>query len=334
MRSLSRVALSISALVVASATAQAQSVISAHSGLLHYVEGRVYLGDKQVESKFGAFPEVKENQVLRTEEGRAEVLLTPGVFLRVGENSSFKMITNRLIDTRLELLKGTAIVEADELLKDNGVTVAYQDAAVRVVKKGLYRIDSDPAQLRVYNGEASVEAAGKTVAVKEGKLISLDSQLAMEKFDKTTGDALNRWSRRRGEYLSMANVSAAKSVLDAGGMWNTSGWYWNPFYGTYTFLPMQGSFYSPYGYRLWSPFSVYPVYYGPRYGYYGGGSAYNRAGLGYGSIPHTSSGYSGAIANSAPVSRGGVAASSPSMSSSAGSAPISRGGGGGGGPRH
>ena len=61
------------------------------------------------------FGEVKEKMVLRTAEGRAEVLLPPGVFLRMGETASFRMISNRLIDTRIELLTGSAVVEIDDL---------------------------------------------------------------------------------------------------------------------------------------------------------------------------------------------------------------------------
>ena len=94
------------ALAAGSVAALAQSVISARSGLIHYVEGQVYLGDQPVETKFGSFPEVKENGQLRTEDGRAEVLLTPGVFLRLGENSSFRMVTNRLIVDTRNALKG------------------------------------------------------------------------------------------------------------------------------------------------------------------------------------------------------------------------------------
>jgi hypothetical protein len=333
MASVLRVALCISGLALGSMCAQAQSVISARSGLIHYAEGRVYVEDKAIEGKMGVFPDVKENQTLRTEQGRAEVLLTPGVFLRMGENSSFKMITNRLIDTRLELLSGSAIVEADDLPKDNGVTVVYKDAAVRVMKRGLYRLESDPAQLRVYDGEASVEAAGKTIEVKEGKLLTLDGDLALSKFDKNTGDALNRWSKRRGEYISMANVSAAKSVLDSGRTWGAGGWYWNSFYGMFTYLPLSGTLYSPYGYRFWSPYSVYQVYYAPRY-YNSGMSGFNRGGLGYNTIPQTSRGYSGAIANAGGISRGGGAVSAaPAPAAPAATAPVSRGGGGGGGPR-
>src|SRR5581483_5406982 len=113
-----------------------QSVISAHSGVIHYTEGKVLLDNKVVDQKTGQFPEIPEKSVFSTEEGRAEVLLTPGVFLRIGENSSVRMISNHLSDTRLELLKGEAVVECDEVLKDNRITVLYKDATVSLEKHG------------------------------------------------------------------------------------------------------------------------------------------------------------------------------------------------------
>src|SRR5579863_8699003 len=72
--------------------ARAQSVISAHSGVIHYVEGDVTIDGSAVHPKFAEFPDVKSGQVLATEEGRVEVLLTPGVFLRLSENSSVRML--------------------------------------------------------------------------------------------------------------------------------------------------------------------------------------------------------------------------------------------------
>ena len=104
MKSVWNVALTAAVLALGAIPACAQPVISAKSGLVAYVQGEVFLGDQPVESSLTSFPEVKEKMVLRTAEGRAEVLLSPGVFLRMGENSSFRMIANRLIDTRLELL--------------------------------------------------------------------------------------------------------------------------------------------------------------------------------------------------------------------------------------
>src|SRR4051812_26213504 len=84
--------------------ASAQPVISAKAGTIAKVEGQVYLGDQLVEDSLTKFPDIKENGIVRAEDGRAEILLTPGVVLHLGEKSSFRLITNRLIDTRLELL--------------------------------------------------------------------------------------------------------------------------------------------------------------------------------------------------------------------------------------
>jgi hypothetical protein len=371
------------ALAAGSVAAMAQSVISAHSGLIHYIEGQVYLGDTQVETKAGTFPEVKENAQLRTGEGRAEVLLTPGVFLRLGENSSFRMVTNRLIDTRLEFLSGSAVVEAADIPKDNSVTVVYKEAAVHFPKKGIYRFDASPGQLRVYDGEAEVTAGDKNIQVKEGHELAFDT-LAVNNFDKKVGDTLNRWSERRAEYIAMANVSAANSVrtsaMYGGDVYSSlgyggygyggygygmggyglgpydgfgGGWFFNPYFGMFTFVPgMMGAFYSPYGYRLWSPFDVYMaympgMYYGFGPNYYGGGGygrAYNNAGY-RASVPvrtmasrgSTAVGRAGAVGSGRGISAGS-GSSGISSGRSAGSissvGSVGRGGGGGGGGGH
>ena len=193
-------------------TAPAQNVISARSGLVHYVEGRVYVADKVVETSVANFPEVKENQVLRTEAGRAEVLLGPGVFLRIAENSSFRMITNRLIDTRLEHLTGSILIECVELPKGNNLTVVSHETTVSLLTKGLYRFDNNPAQLRVFEGEALTEAGGRKVELRKGKMVSLDGNLVAGKFDPKLMDDLLLWSQRRSQYIAMANVSAANSL--------------------------------------------------------------------------------------------------------------------------
>jgi hypothetical protein len=271
MKPLVRLALGVTAwAALAISVVSAQTVISAKSGLIHYVEGRVYVGDQQIESKFGEFPDLKENAQLRTEEGRAEVLLTPGVFLRVGDHSAIRMVTNRLIDTRVEFLSGSALVEADELLKDNGVTIVYQDYAVQLEKKGVYRFDSSPPTVRVYDGEAMVLYNGKSEEVKPGHMLEMNGELKTAHFDKDkSADELYLWSRNRSQYLAMANVAAAQSVNNSGTYWGSSGWAWNPFFGMYTFIPMSGVYYNPFGWGFYSPYSVYSYLYGLPY--YGGG---------------------------------------------------------------
>src|SRR6185369_11622494 len=92
-----------------------QAVISAHSGMVNYVVGEVQVAGKPVKLDGAIFPEVKPGQTLSTKLGRAEILLTPGVFLRLDRDSSFRMVSNQLADTQVEILSGSALVEANEI---------------------------------------------------------------------------------------------------------------------------------------------------------------------------------------------------------------------------
>lgn len=243
--------------------ALAQSVISARSGLIHYVEGEVLLDGKPVEQKVARFPEVKDNQVLKTEEGRVEVLLAPGVILRLGEGSAVRMVSSRLADARLELLEGSALVEAAETSKDNSVALLFKEHTVTLGRRGLFRLDSGTGTLRVFEGEAQVQSpAAGLITLKEGKQLLFDG-LLVEKFDRKTGDALYRWAGRRSEYLALANLWAAKSALDRGEVWSTSVWRFNPYFWMFTFIPYNGVYRSPWGWNFFSPRRVYSVYYQP-----------------------------------------------------------------------
>src|SRR5215467_9371241 len=201
-------AFSASLIVFSQTPIFAQSVISAHSGLIHYVEGRVLLDGKPVEVKLTAFPDIKQSSELRTEDGRAEVLLNPGVFLRMGENTAIRMVANKLSDSQVEFLSGSAIIEANSQLvqKENSVTILYKGLSAHLRKAGIYRFDSEPAQLKVYSGEAEVDSGTNVLIVRSGKMVALMNPVAVEKFDVHNLDALSRWSQRRGEYVAMANV--------------------------------------------------------------------------------------------------------------------------------
>ncbi|MCC6860083.1 MAG: hypothetical protein IT158_16070 [Bryobacterales bacterium] len=306
----------------------AQNVISANSGLVHYTEGKVLLAGKPLESRPAQFPQIKENQELRTEEGRAEVLLTPGVFLRMAENSAIRMVSTRLTDSRVEFLSGSVLIESADALKENSVTIHFGDSVIRPRKAGLYRLDSEPPLFRVLDGEAGVEAGGKALVLKEGRMLHVEGEMAVEKFDPKVGDAFARWSLRRAEYISLANISAAKMMSDSGRNWTSSLWGWNPYFQMWTFIPYSGSFYSPYGYRYWSPGAVYMVYNPPVFSRgFDGGGRYN-ADLGYRTMPRTPAGYSGTIAATAPSRTAPTTAAS-----GAASAPVSRESGRGGGRR-
>lgn len=259
--------------VLAGCSLYAQYVISAHSGVVQYVEGKAYLNDTLVEPKFGNFLEIRENQELRTEEGRTEILLTPGVFLRMSEKSSIHMVSTRLTDTRIEILTGSAMVECDDAPKDNSVMLLYKGPSMLLVKHGLYRLDTNRARFQVYDGESIVKKESGQLTLKSGKRTALAGALIAETFDKRQGDELYIWSSQRSSYLAKANVASAMALRDSG---PTSGsWSWNPMFGMFAFVPGRGTLDSPFGGSFWSPFTVgdyNPGYYnGSRRNYYSGG---------------------------------------------------------------
>jgi hypothetical protein len=200
-----------------------QFVISAKSGLINHVEGLVLLSGEPVVSKSGAHREMKDGNELRAEDGRAEVLLNPGVFLRIGENSAVRMVSNDLADTRIEFVSGAAVIEPGGRLNGkanwaSSVSIGYRETTVHLLKNGIYRFDAEPAQLRVYAGEASVARGGGTQVVSAGQLIALASPGPLQEFDVTAIDSLGLWSKRRTVYISTTHESAVKR-RSPGGAW-------------------------------------------------------------------------------------------------------------------
>ncbi len=260
----------------------AQDVVSARAGMIQHIEGDVQIDGKTFvmpsrEKLFSRLPEVKKGSTMTTSEGRAEVLLSPGVTLRLGEDATFKMIDSDLAGTKLEIVKGIAIVEVLEVLKENLVTVQVDQSSIHFRKAGMYKLHvSGNSELLVYDGQAEVTLAGQTKSVKKGNALSLENVTMARKFDTEKGDALLRWSMRRSGYMAMANVSAASaarsgSAMYSGGMYVGSmysgrggmgGWMWNPYYMMYTYLPQRGTLCNGFmGYCYYGPDRVQQAFY-------------------------------------------------------------------------
>ncbi|MGP0075386.1 MAG: FecR domain-containing protein [Bryobacteraceae bacterium] len=248
----------------------AQSVISAHSGLIHFSDGSVFLDDQRVEQKTGKFDQMNNGSELRTEEGRAEVLLTPGTFLRVGANSAVRMLSNKLEDTRVELLRGSAVLDqASDTLADTSVTILYNLDQVRIKQPGRYRFDSEPPQVKVEKGDAEVTADGKTVEATAGYVVAFEGKLTARKLlddpSPVNRDSLDNWSEARNNSVDQSNQDAA-ATSDLSGV--IDGWNNNPdavlqSLGIPPYIPGMSSMVPPPGYGL-SP-------YGGLYGSYGSG---------------------------------------------------------------
>jgi hypothetical protein len=259
---------------------------SAVPGTLNYVEGQVYIADQPLDQNSVGKTNVQVGQSLRTETGKAEILLTPGVFLRQGDNSSLEVVATSLTDTEVRLTQGHAMVEVDQIYPQNNLRVVEGNATVRITKPGLYDFDLQQNQIRVFDGEAMVQDGDKQIKLKGGHDLSLASNTPEKsaKFDKKAlnGDDLYRWSSLRSDYVAEANVDGARIVAASGwyggygaGYWGVGwgwgpgwgGWYWDPYFSAFTFMPGAGIFYSPFGWGFYSPGFVYraPFYGGHFY---------------------------------------------------------------------
>jgi len=222
--------------------AHGQAVISTRSGVVHYFEGAVYVAGQPLEARLGRFATVPEGAELRTEQGRAEVLLTPGVFLRLSEKSAIRMIASALADTRVELTAGSAIVDAVEPAAGTSVTLVYQGWNIRQPGKGAYRIDCDPPRVWVREGQAEVAATGGVpVPVERGMDLPLAAVLVPEKYDIEPHDSLSDWADGRAQSISADNAIAA-NIEDPAMLSGSSSFPIDSF----TYFPMLG--FPSYGY--------------------------------------------------------------------------------------
>jgi hypothetical protein len=244
----------------------------ARPGTLNYIEGVAQLEGRQLKAKDVGSIELNAGQVLATEQGKAEILLTPGVFLRLDDHSAVKMISPGLTLTQVELEQGRAAVEVDELHKQNNLRISVGGVTTELVKVGYYVFNTNPATVRVFKGKAAVEVGGgKFQEVKGHHEYALTGAMKGEPIDFNTRkaeDEFYKWSSLRSQYLAETNNRLAEEYYGAPGFY--PGWYWDPYMWNYTYIGM---------YPYWSPFGYgfYPPYWG---GYWGGG--YHGRGFGGG----------------------------------------------------
>ena len=239
-------------------------------GTLNYVEGQVYARGQEQTPKSVGSTYLEPGQVMDTGNGYAEVLLTPGVYLRLGHDSAVKMLSPGLAKTQVELTKGSAIVEVDELFKENNLSMVMDDATTRIEKKGLYDFTVSQPAVKVLDGAATGYVGDHGFKLKKGhELVLAEGQApVIQKFDvaQVENDPLYRWSKLRAEYATEANVDEGNALMGAGGWWGP-GWYWDPVWADFAFIPGWGLGWGPFGYPFFSPW--YAAY-APYYGFYGG----------------------------------------------------------------
>ena len=249
-------------------------------GTVNYLEGKVSIDGNPLSTTQMGEAALASDQTLETMGGKAEILLSPGVVVRVGSNSELRMVSPELVNPRVEVVRGEAIVEVDQKPKDASIDILERGADASLLKEGLYRFDSDEGRIGVIDGRVRVSDNGAEKEFGKGKEVVLTAgPLRPVSFNRKAQDDLYRWSSVRSSYLAEANAATAQNVyMGYAPYWGT-GWYWNPYFSAWSWLPGNGFFYSPFGYPFYSPgYVIYRPYrsfghpgFVPRAGFRAGG---------------------------------------------------------------
>lgn len=242
---------------------------------------------------------------------QAEVLLNPGSYLRLAENSEFVLVDNSLNNLVVRLVKGSAIIEAT-----GGDDAAFQINVITnqkhfvIIRGGIYRINARPGvtELLVRKGRVLPDSNPREMVKGGTKVIYTGGEPLIAKLDKKEQDDFDLWSKTRAETLAKANLKISNRSVNgylasmspfelAFSSQNSWGiWAYSSYARSYTFVPFHYGWSSPYGHYYGNYCNVWhnPGY-SPGYGNNSGVIAGNPSsgGSSNGVTGGTSSGSSG-----------------------------------------
>lgn len=216
------------------------------------------------------------DRVRTAADGRVEILLNPGSYLRVGGNSEIELSDNTLANLEVRLLRGTAIVEAtgaDGLELNINISTPHTNFAI--VRQGLYRLNvvpEDATELIVRKGR--VILSDSHTKVKGGNKVVFNAtnfsvaKLTKEEKKAKDQEEVDVWSKNRAETLAKANrritdrmlTSAFATFRDNDPFFNRrlGFWFYSSRANCYTFLPFYYGWSSPYGGSYFNTVVYYP----------------------------------------------------------------------------
>lgn len=291
------IALSIAFGVVVTAQTENREryIISAKAGGINFVSGNVTVQRRRStrQKELTSTDDLATGDRVNTGAGgRVEVLLNPGTYMRVDENSEFELANASLDDLLVKLVKGSAVVEvsgADGVKLAIGFNTPQTEALI--VKGGIYRFNvlpNETTEILVRKGKV-LYGRGASNELKSGKKLLIGrGVLEVAKLEKKDQDSLDIWSKDRAQLLARANRKLQnRSLLTAfndyggnnWGPWRSYSsydsmgfWVFNSAIRSYCFLP--------YGWRAGS--SPYGHSYGTGIGYTGSGNGWSGGGGGGG----------------------------------------------------
>ena len=207
----------------------AQMIISAVGGMVYHVEGEIFINDEAVKFDPARLPQMKKGETLRTEEGRAEVMVVHDGFMRLAPHSIVELISAGADSAQVRLRKGTAIVELVEVWDRDSVAAFIGDHKIKFHKGGLYRLEADgdnQSMVKVFKGKASVVINDSEKMIKSKREMDLgDRSYTAVKFDPKGTDDFHKWHQLRAGIINtqrkeaMANCSTDRLVIPP---WNVT----------------------------------------------------------------------------------------------------------------
>ncbi len=180
-------------------------VISARAGGVNTVTGRASMRPHgNSEWKLLTIKEdLETGDVVKTgTDGRVEVLLNPGSYMRIAENSEVELANNSLDNLEVRLIRGTAIMEvtgAEDQEMFIGITTPH--ARLSIIRRGLYRVNVVPGnatELIVRKGRVMLEDSH--TKVKGGNKVVFSSQTfsvaKLQNADKKNWDSFENLEQR------------------------------------------------------------------------------------------------------------------------------------------
>ena len=225
-----------------------QFIISTKAGLVNYVDGQVNVHLHE---------QVPAGTPIQTgPHSHVELLLNPGSFLRLDENSTVVFDSVELTNIAVRLIEGAALIETAEINKETRIRVTTGNLKVLIASPGLYRFSDDTAS--VLDGKVLID--GSSRAIKKGREITSVGGNYLENAAIRFSDGLDLWSRQRSSDLARANAMAYHERPPSNGytfggypLWGVlplgSTWLYSPPFGGFTFIPVR-TYRSYYGYRF------------------------------------------------------------------------------------
>jgi hypothetical protein len=193
-------------------------------GLINSAEGEVRClrGGTPIKG-LGAVQDIESGDAIETGQGRAELLLNPGYYLRLDWNTHAIVADSSPTNLKIEILRGSAIFEiaidnsAWQGMKDDlfaAVTVVTARDEYTIVRPGAYRFNVAPdgqANISVLKGSLMVDG----VPLKAGNTVSASGGVGgVVKLDRGRTDAFDEWSRMRASALVKSNKSLKHTEWD------------------------------------------------------------------------------------------------------------------------